>query len=549
MPISINSAMRRIEFTLGGRLVFVVPLSGGSVDDVDPDQVFVGPPEITAKAEAWLSGDEAAGDELEQQFDVANQVLEQREAQRAQTKRSGQIVQNARSGTGEGQQEGLLPAPQMLAAQVDTLSDALDLNDAITKQNMKIDALQREAQRRGRPIDIRGMIGQPQAGVTGKLGPISAISEAAATDPDYLRIFGGINNLAGVTEIRRIDNILAGVADELEQADREQQVHDRVSAYQRDLDDMDFERQEMTLDPTAGGEEGRVKMEQFERRYQRNYARIKEAQEREIEKVRPGYGAFQQAGDQFAIDQLPEGQRHMYNAASARFTPGMKIQLQPTDRTDPNNPDQKQPTIPTVAMFGQTAPQAQPLVQPQVQPQADQPPGPPPDGFKWVKEGTQWVLKDIDEYEMQAQGAGMFGSSGGAGFQGGAPLAMFAGGGMFESPGYAAQPSPNAFNASPMAQPTPQGFGAVPTNAYQRPYTLPGFGPDQLDYRQTQEYQQAIEGINEAVEEQKQLLVEDHRIRMAELVAGKGQPRAGAPAIIPGAATYPGQATSVQVPV
>lgn len=544
MPLILNSAARRLEYTLNGRIVFVVPLPGGKTDDVQPDQVFQAPPETIAKAERYLNGDEAAGDELEAELETANQLLTKREAQQQNTKGVTQVgtATGMTPNATQGRQTtaGLLPSPVQLAAQVDVLSDALSLEDARAKQDLKIQQLTREAQRRGMPVDINALFGNPQAGIAGRFGNPNAIAEAAATNPDYLRIFGGIANLSGVTELRRRDNILAGVADQIDQQDREQTVHDQVSAVTAALDDLKFnfdEESQSVIASAKDGEDAQRKLNALHRRMTHEYGQLIRQRDRLIEQVRPGWTKWQEEGVQNQINALPEGQRHMYSTAG-RYLPGWSVPNQPTDRTDPNNPDQKQPVFPTAqpTLNGGTpsfaGPASQPAMATPAQP-SDQPPNPAPQGFRWVKEGDAWTLRKITEYEREPEPVGF---SGGA-FSG---LPGFAAGGMFESGAFGAGGG-NNFTPPPTAGMAP-GMGQ-PNQAYRPPNQMAGFGPDFLPLEQGSEYQDALQAIEQGYEAERQALMDMHRHRMAMLYAEHGIPM-GQQADT-GQAMIPGQAIMI----
>ncbi len=343
-----NREARRFEYrTAAGDLVFVLPLAGGKTDDVDPRQVGTPTPatqSLVAKAERFLAGDTAAGAELDAELGGMNDEVTQAKGGTASsaTQAAQQTATNA--GTPATDQGGMLPSPAYLNAYVDVLSGAISLQDATEKLRLKEEQIVREAQRLGLPVDLQSLYGDPSQGVMGPFrGSEAAISEVAATNPDYLRAFGGIQNLAGVTEIGRRQNILARLADQIGERGRDVDLNTRVSEVSggREALRKNFQREYLKAqrDPKVTQQE----LSEMVWAYEDELMAMDEAENRLIEAERPGYIAWKEGQAQGAINALPEHRRGDYNvrevAAGIRSLPNDVA----TDR-DPNNYDMKVPT-------------------------------------------------------------------------------------------------------------------------------------------------------------------------------------------------------------
>lgn len=218
---------RRFEgYSPDGRLIAVAPLEGADLTDL-PSNVIRGtaPPELVEYAKRYLGGDAAAGDELAGSLADWNERFNQatvREQQRAGTQPAG--------GAGV-----LLPSPERINAELDIFQTAINLTDATEKLSQKEQALVREAQRLGIPIDVQSLYGSD----TGVQGPFpateAAISEVAATNPAYLAVLNRINNMAGVTELNRRQNVLAELEGKLQGAGEQRERNRTADDLQRAL--------------------------------------------------------------------------------------------------------------------------------------------------------------------------------------------------------------------------------------------------------------------------------------------------------------------------
>jgi len=302
MPLVFSRARRRFEYVVTQpdgteTIAFVLPLEGADTSDVDPSRVGKPTASMAQRAAQLLAGDAAAADALDTELDAFN----------------GQVTQVSQAATGQtparGQQGAMLPSPEYLSAYVDVLSNAAGLADATEKLSQREQTLVREARRLGIPVDPATLYGSGQ----GAGGPFptdaGAISEIAATNPAYLRVLGGMNNLAGAIEVNRRQNVLARLQDQIEQRGKEVDLNTRVSAIQRQMRDVEAEAQQAEQDAIRGASPSDFnnRMNRIRQDKDRALARLQADLDDAIEAERPGWKAWQEEGKRVqAFMQRPE---------------------------------------------------------------------------------------------------------------------------------------------------------------------------------------------------------------------------------------------------
>jgi hypothetical protein len=301
-----SRSRRRFEFRAPtGQITMVAPLEGGDLSDV-PNAVRGTPPaSLVEKAKRLLAGDAAAEDEITDELLTWNTAIQARTGASTTPASAGQAGQGA-----GGQPGAMLPSPEYLNAYVDVLSTAANIADATEKLKQREETILREARRLGLPVDLPSLY-QSGAGETGRFPTTpAAISELAATNPQYLRAFGGMQNLAAATEINRRQNVLARVASELEQRTRDVDLNRNVHQLQRQIPRLKREHQQkrQAVLRASARSNGRMDVEgalqAVDDELNDAIADITEDIDLLIEQERPGWLAWRHQGVQKLIDQL-----------------------------------------------------------------------------------------------------------------------------------------------------------------------------------------------------------------------------------------------------